>query len=86
METYKIESQVDICLENGSRWIQLETADVARILGEAAKYRWLREHLEFINFEGGNVHGSGHFGALTSDTSDDGLDYAIDCRIAQSVL
>lgn len=34
---------------------------------DAIRYRWLRSHLEFINFSG-----------LTYDTSDVGLDYAID--------
>lgn len=86
MKTPEIETQIDICLANGARWVQLETVDIARILGEAAKYRWLREHLEFINFEGGNVAGSGHSGPLTTDTCDVGLDYALDCRIAQQTL
>jgi hypothetical protein len=36
----------------------------------AARYEWLRSHLEFINFDG-----------LTCDTCDIGLDYAIDKNI-----
>jgi hypothetical protein len=42
-----------------------------RLCRDAERYNWLREHLEFINFDG-----------LTTDTCDVGLDYAIDRRIA----
>jgi len=53
---------------------------------DAQRYRWLRTHLEFINFAGGHVFdeikGSVHSGFLTCDTCDVGLDYAIDKRIA----
>ena len=42
------------------------------LVQDAIRYRWLRQHLEYINFEG-----------LTVDTSDVGLDFIIDvrCRI-----
>lgn len=66
----ELDQQVSMCEENGSRWIQCETADVRRLIVEAARYRWLREHLEFIRFEG-----------LTCDTCDIGLDYILDCKV-----
>ena len=37
---------------------------------DAKRYRWLRSHLEYINFDG-----------LTTDTCDVGLDHAIDSKI-----
>jgi hypothetical protein len=54
---------------------------VDSLLPLALRYMWLRSHLEFINFEGGEVSGHGHSGALTCDTSDVGLDHAIDRRL-----
>jgi hypothetical protein len=41
---------------------------------EARRYRWLREHLEFIKWEGAGE-------TLTYDTCDVGLDHAIDSHI-----
>lgn len=41
----------------------------------AARYEWLRSHLQFINFEG-----------LTCDTCDVGLDYAIDKAIRNELV
>lgn len=53
---------------------------------DAERYRWLRVHLEYIDFEGGSVLENGqckHSSPLTVDTCDIGLDHAIDKRIGQ---
>ena len=46
---------------------------VQQLVRDAARYRWLRSNLQFVNFEG-----------LTCDTCDVGLDYAVDKAIRKA--
>ena len=80
MTRLSIDQQVAICEEHESRWIQCETAEIRRLLVDAERYRWLREHLEYIKFASISEP------TLTFDTCDVGLDYAIDCRITGEIL